>query len=271
MEYIPSTLEKFKSYINSTGSTPARNDLYAFNMAAIPIAVPFDGTTIEMLNNYAVSVSIPPKNIMSNSVRREHAHYENPYGISYEPINVTFYMDSDYELREFFKNWYLAVHDYDTNGIGFREEYVTDISIFALYKNKNMQPSYEFKIIGAYPKSISGLQYDSSSGDQVTTFSVEFQYEKLEENQKKILQRQNITEPEIIPSTINIKEHSPEDRVSLLGDVPRLGGLGAPFLRDLPSPSDEIFQTLNSIENNLDEAQQFSSSIFSKFSPVRRT
>lgn len=142
----------------------------------------------EMVEYYCESTQIPSKNITTSSVRLEHAFFESPYGISYEPVTLTFYLDEDLKLRDAFVQWYKTIYDDTSNGLNFYSDYARTVTIRTVDKsspdNKNydINGNYEVTLIHAYPKSIGDINFIASSDGQVATMQVQFVYERLTES-----------------------------------------------------------------------------------------
>lgn len=134
----------------------------------------------KIISLFAHAVSIPPRNILTSPYRIEHAHYEMPYGVSYEPISITFYLDRGLKLREYFVSWMEGIHS-NQSGMGFFEEYTSQLYIYSLDKQlKENQATYKTHLMNVFPKSISEVQY-TSNGDGVASITVQFAYERIYE------------------------------------------------------------------------------------------
>ena len=142
-------------------------------------------TISKMFTVFAQSASIPPRNINTTPYRIEHAHFEIPYGISYEPISITFILDRNMLLREFFTAWHALIYKSD-NGMEFYNDYVGNVMISSLDKGLAAgESTYDTMLINAYPKSIGDVQYSSSGQGEVIMMAVQFVYEQMEELSNK--------------------------------------------------------------------------------------
>jgi hypothetical protein len=180
-----SSLAKFTELLSVYGT--ARDNQFVVN-----IQFPTD-TSIndqEMVELYCESVTIPPRNITTNPVRQEHAFYEIPYGISYEPVTMTFYLDETMTVRDAFLKWYDMIYNSSNNGLNFYDSYSQTINIYSIDKKNIINTDYSrgveasnwvATLINAYPKSIGDVQYRTSGDGQVLTLQVQFVYEKIEE------------------------------------------------------------------------------------------
>lgn len=235
LEKVGVSLEQFRQYINSSLGTPARLNNYSINLVPpIGLATKFDSKVITMS---CLDVNFPSKNIVSNSVRREHSYYEVPYGISYEPIRMTFQLDQAFKIREFFAKWYDLIYSDISHGLAFSDSYRGSIQIHGLEKSQD-RSLYKAIITDAFPKSVSDIQYSASNQGDIATITVEFYYELYAETPETPARIEIIKPIEQRPPTaININELTNPDFVeqSLIPIRPALNIDVYPYLRDIPS------------------------------------
>ena len=172
-----STLSKFTEMVNKTFST-ARDNLFKVAITLPPSLS--NSVTPEMLELYAESTSMPSRNIMTEQASIEGPQYDVPYGSSYEPIGVTFYLDKALLIRKAFIAWNDLVYDPVTHGINFLEVYAGKVIISALDHDKS-KVLYSIELDNAYPKSIGEVHYTTAGQGDVITMSVEFVYDHLTE------------------------------------------------------------------------------------------
>jgi hypothetical protein len=135
---------------------------------------------INMVELYCASVSFPARNLLSSPIRLEEAPFEMPYGISYDPVTLTFYLDEKNLVRDYFTKWWKAIYSTEGHGISFFDDYVAPkITIYAL--NKMDQRKYDVTIVNAWPKMIGDVSFGASSGGNVSTIPITFAYEKMTE------------------------------------------------------------------------------------------
>lgn len=178
------SLSRFVENINS-GYGVAFNNRFEVSFG-FPNGAAGDGVDTNLLDTllplYCTTMSIPPRNIMSSPVRLEHAQYEMPYGISYEPVTFTFYMDREHKIRRFFKTWYDTVYNNNTNGLAFQSSYAVNIDLKVFDRKDN--ETFGVVLKNAWPKSIGDLQYNTAGQGEVLTMQVQFVYERMLEADK---------------------------------------------------------------------------------------
>ena len=97
-----------------------------------------------------------------------------PFGVSYQPITVSFYTDAHYSTREYFDIWQNAVFNVKSRTINYYNEYTSDVRIHALDREGNT--TYSITLKEAYPNSISECDLSFSSVDTLQTVTVSFSY-----------------------------------------------------------------------------------------------
>ena len=92
---------------------------------------------------------------------------------------MEFIITQDFYMKTVFDNWQKLVFDVDKYAVNFKKEFVADIMIQQVDKEKNL-PLYGVKLINAFPTSISGLALSNESADTLQRLSVTFSYDKFE-------------------------------------------------------------------------------------------
>lgn len=151
------------------------------------------GKLSEALTVYCQSVSMPPKNVMTSPVRLEHATREIPFGVSYDPVVLTFYVDQNFAIRDFFTAWHDLVYSDETHGLGFYNDYVGTLTIVSEDKSEtgttsdSLETSNEYKgnyaviLEKAYPKTLGSVQFSATDQGEVATIQIEMVYEYMTE------------------------------------------------------------------------------------------
>jgi hypothetical protein len=187
------SLSKFRETLNRYGvAKPNQFQVYIdFKRLGENIQLPQTVTNKNVLDTfrdmhsyYVESTYMPSHNITTSTNILDYAHFEMPYGVAFEPVQMNFYLDESYILRDFFYAWSDLIFKKDgSKGVSFYEDYVVDIYIKSLNRNNDYIYSehenafYLTKLTNAYPKSIGQLQYSQSSRDEVMILPVTFVYE----------------------------------------------------------------------------------------------
>lgn len=97
----------------------------------------------------------------------------------YAPWTATVLNDADMSIRAAVEQWMVGMEDH-AQKFGFLQPavYQTPIDILQLDRNGNTIRSY--KLINAFPIEVSPVALDFGANDQISQFSVTFQYQHFE-------------------------------------------------------------------------------------------
>lgn len=177
-----SFIGRFTEQVNRAGMAYNHLFLVSFTNNAIGDVTNDMSQTMSLFCN---STSIPALNVMTSSYRENEAHFEVPYGISHEPVTMSFYADKGMMIKMLFDNWYHSITKTrtgsdtlgNTNRLAFMDDFTTDITITVL--GKDLTPTYKIKLVRAWPKSVGNIDFNAANID-IVNFPVQFVYERLE-------------------------------------------------------------------------------------------
>lgn len=142
-----------------------------------------------------------------------------PYGVQFEPINLSFIMDSQGQIYDFFYKWMNSVVNYRvdsragingrTNGmlpfeVGYKSSYQTIMRLFVF--NENADTAIEVTLLDAYPTSLSDIPFNWSQTDEIVRLNVPIYYRDFFVNVMKAEQLRevnNILSATVAPQNIN--------------------------------------------------------------------
>jgi hypothetical protein len=164
-----SSVSNFKSQFNVD---PARANRFTVSIAPIG-PLNFNSTfPIE----YACHVSqLPGKTFVTTDQRTYGPIEKYPYLATYGDLDLTFYVDGDMMIKDYFDQWMRFISDISitSNDIGYKGDYCTSITI-KQFDTKNKQ-IYGVECIEAYPVSMNQLDLDWSS-ESFHNLTVTFAY-----------------------------------------------------------------------------------------------
>ena len=145
---------------------------------------------------FAEVTALPAQNIDSKLHKVYGPGREMPYGRSYTPVNMTFYLDAGYILKEFYESWQGMIFNDKTSHMTYYNEYTTNVHILALdmregrfgtrgsflenvgtLQNSIIQARYQCTLEECYPKTIAEIPLGAATND-VARLNVQFQYRK---------------------------------------------------------------------------------------------
>ena len=126
---------------------------------------------MEQLNNNddmtlrVQSVTMPGKNITTTPNDNAYGpSYEMANGISYaEEIEVTFILDQDHRIREWFNDWQDKIVDPSNYDLSYYDQYIGEMRIYQL--DQNEQAASAVQVHEVYPKSVGPIAYSMESGN----------------------------------------------------------------------------------------------------------
>jgi hypothetical protein len=97
---------------------------------------------------------------------------------TFEDLDLTFYNDTDFALRNAFEAWHNAINQYNSNtGLPSPAEYVSTVSLYQLDNDDNRIKEYVLKL--AWPTIIGPIELAQDSNDQIEIFSATFAFSDI--------------------------------------------------------------------------------------------
>jgi len=94
----------------------------------------------------------------------------------YAPFTITVLNDAEMSIRSAMEQWMGGMEDYAGKfGRLQPAEYQRDMQVFQLDRNGNALKSYD--VVNAFPVDLSPVALDFGANDQISTFTVTFQYQ----------------------------------------------------------------------------------------------
>lgn len=119
-------------------------------------------TDLQTARVFCDAIQIPGLNIATTQQRIYGEQRELPYERMVDPLNMSFYVDSEMRVKKMFDMWINSVINPLTKVTNYYNNYVHDITINVLPVDEN-SPSYSVTLREAYPKSVSPIQMDAAS------------------------------------------------------------------------------------------------------------
>jgi len=97
----------------------------------------------------------------------------------FSPFQITVLNDSGFTIRSAIEQWMNGIENLaNKTGVLQPASYQTDMFVSQLDRNGAVLKQY--KLLGAFPVDIGAVGLDFGSNDQLSTFSVSFQYQTFE-------------------------------------------------------------------------------------------
>ena len=172
---IPFNVERFKSELTNGGARP--------NQFAVQLTFPNYVTgraTAVTKSPFLVSVAeLPGQTIGVAPVYYRGRLIKMAGDREFAPFQCTVLNDSGFTIRSAIEQWMNGMENLgNKTGALQPAQYQTDMFISQLDRNGAVLKQY--KLIGAFPVELGPVGLDFGSNDQLSTFSVSFQYQTFE-------------------------------------------------------------------------------------------
>lgn len=147
---------------------------------------------------------IPGVSFSTNQVRSYGEFKEVPYEKLYEPVQLSFYVDSDMNVKKLFDSWIALIQNTTTRDFRYPKHYLTD-KIDIIVQDSMDSAKYRVCLNKAYPKTVSPIQLDYASKD-VMKLQVTMVYQYAE-----IFQAYTPTDQQVSSSQIGIQTFASPD------------------------------------------------------------
>lgn len=165
-------VERFKSALTNGGARP--------NQFAVQLSFPtyVTGQALAVARApFLVSVAELPGQTVNPAIVQYRGREVKFVGDRvYSPWTITVLNDAEMSIRNAFEQWMGGMEDY-ANKFGRLQpsEYQRDLQVFQLDRNGNALKSYN--IVNSFPVDISPVGLDFGANDQISSFTVTFQYQ----------------------------------------------------------------------------------------------
>lgn len=166
---MPSTISDILSSFTTDLARPNR-----FEVLITPPLV-FDGADINLLA-YRCEVAQLPGRHLSTIEQKSYGPFEKfPFHTSYGDIDLTFILDGDMGIKNFFDAWVDYINPVDNNNVSYKDSYTTDI-VINQYDVSN-EKTYSVTLVNAFPMNVNQLDLDwSSDGHHKLTVTFAYTY-----------------------------------------------------------------------------------------------
>ena len=137
----------------------------------------------EQINIMCESISMPAHDLQSETVQHFGPPRQMVTGHGFTgTIGATFYADKYLRERHFFEMWQKMAVNMVTHKAGYYDDYVGTIQILQLGsldgEGDRDVPTYGIEAIECYPETVSAIEYNYGSSNQIVRVTVGFQYKQ---------------------------------------------------------------------------------------------
>lgn len=166
------TIKEFTAAVKNNGL--ARSNRYAVSFV-VPMVFNNDVTKKALM--FCDQIQLPGTNFSTTQNRTFGEFRETPYEKLYEHINVSFYVDTNMQVKQMFDEWTNHIYNPNTRVFNYYDQYVTDMTIEV--QDVTNRARYWVTLHECYPKSVGAIQLDYA-GKDVMKLSVSMAYKWFE-------------------------------------------------------------------------------------------
>ena len=181
--YLPTNLSKLAGLRTGGTTAPGQN---GGAEALHPDAVTLQQLSSQLgqqVNVHCESISMPAHDLQSETIDHFGPPRQMVTGHGFTgTIGATFYGDKFLRERHFFEMWQKMAVGMVNHKAGYYDDYVVKIQIFQLGsldgEGDRDIPTYGIEAIECYPETVSAIEYNYGSTNQITRVTVGFQYKQ---------------------------------------------------------------------------------------------
>lgn len=122
-----------------------------------------NSVALQQMLLFCDSTQLPGVTVNTTPVRSFGEVREIPYETNYEPITLSFYVDTGFQVKKMFDVWSLGIQDWTTRKFKYYKDYTTILEMRV--QDMADETRYSVKLFEAYPKTVSAVQMDYANKD----------------------------------------------------------------------------------------------------------
>src|ERR1035437_1591680 len=169
--YAPAGLKSFISELRE--SSVARTNQYSVMMGLPPQLQWYKTTFLKKVLLFCNSVTLPGINLDTTTHHSYGTPREMPTGLTLPQVTMTFYVDTQMNIKMIFEDWMQQVMHPMRGSLGYYKDYAQKVNI--LVEDLRNQRQYEVILHEAYPKSMGDIELGYDQGG-LMTLHITWQY-----------------------------------------------------------------------------------------------
>ncbi len=125
----------------------------------------------------AITTDFPFETIVPKEYIALSRKYKIAGNVDYDPFTISFYLDSQGKLLDFFERWKKLIVN-DENKMGYYNDYTGTMKIKMLDRKKNN--IFEVKLVDVYPVNRNNISLNNNTTDSFIEMSISFEYLRAE-------------------------------------------------------------------------------------------
>lgn len=165
-----SSINEFIAQVKTEG-------LMVTNRYSVELTLPsiLKSTGLEKILLHSESVVLPGINVSTTQAKTFGEFREMPYERTFEPVQMTFYVDNAMTVKMLFDEWTNnSIQNMTTRKFNYYKQYTTDMVINVF--DKNEQQRYKVHLYECYPKNVASIQMDNNAKGEPMRVIVSMNY-----------------------------------------------------------------------------------------------
>lgn len=145
-----------------------------------------DPTSSEDRNMLCTAVNMPGRELQTLERTLGIENRKIASGVSFAPVQMTFYLTNTYSMRNYFGSWMKACVDHNPRGAmyaGYQDNYAKQVKVRQY--TKNARKVARIKLIDAFPISVGSIELNNQLQTQVAEITVAMAYRTYSEKYEK--------------------------------------------------------------------------------------
>lgn len=130
---------------------------------APPQSILKNNTDLRKVLLFCSGVSLPGVSLTTAQLRTFGEVREAPYDRLFDNVNMTFYVDQDMQVKNFFDNWMGSIQNTETRTFEYYNNYIT--TIYIQVEDARDDSRYMVQLEECYPKQINPIQLGYENKD----------------------------------------------------------------------------------------------------------
>ena len=168
-------IDQFKTQLKNGGARPNQFQV----RIGFPAYVQNDRQLLESSSFLVTVAELPGQTIGTTPVFYRGREVKLAGDKVFAPFQCTILNDTDFKLRNGIEEWMNGIESMGLK-TGFTNPNAYQASIDVMQLDRNGETLRAYKMLGAFPVDISPVGLDFSANDQLSTFTVSFQYQHFE-------------------------------------------------------------------------------------------
>jgi len=155
---------KISDFVSKLNGGLARTSRFTVNMIP-PSAIKLPGVLPnETIMMFCDKVQIPAISVNTTPIRAYGEVRETPYEFNYEPITISFYVDTKLAVKTFFDDWVKSLQNGRRRTFNYYDDYICKQMQIHVEDTLD-QKQYTVELFEVYPKSVGAIELDYASKD----------------------------------------------------------------------------------------------------------